>query len=334
MTQPVEGTFILDGMIQGKLPDVPEAAAKLRQWLADCPLGFTAQHEGKSFSFLAPGQPRGMEKIKGELAPSIVEQMNRLLEIFPPFLRAQVLSTIRSREFRKDLEVQTLYVIGPDGTVHTRQNEVEVKTAAPQPPLTRKDKVRMAVTAAGVMIVLLGVSTFFIDYGSAWANLVDRVVPLDPAGVKVEVVGLEEFVTVEARPGARRDEINLTFTRIRRPAVGVPATNPATGPSTAPSTAPATGPAASPTTPATTGPVASAHFANPLFAEPTPEMIRRHLALEAMVCGYIRCEFFDKDGKFQRMELHRIGNMLTGDKAKLTLRIPTDNKPAMVRITY
>src|SRR5436190_306668 len=120
---PTAGTFMLDGLVQGPVPD----PAALQAWVtqaARASLGFSLEIEGGRFSLLADNATVPTARMdKPGLTTGMTQALEALLALYPGG-RATLYSTIRSREFRPGAEVQTLYIINPDGTISAQSREI------------------------------------------------------------------------------------------------------------------------------------------------------------------------------------------------------------------
>ena len=103
MSDKVEGTVVLDGLLEGKLPPTPDAADRLREWIRDVrSLGvrFSLDIEGGAFSILPENRPISVSAFGEAPADAIVNALNQLLKVFPVGQRGQLFSTLRSVEYR------------------------------------------------------------------------------------------------------------------------------------------------------------------------------------------------------------------------------------------
>ncbi|MCY2927235.1 MAG: hypothetical protein NT031_17740, partial [Planctomycetota bacterium] len=155
MTGRLEGTFALDGLVEGALGGAGEEfRGRLQAW-ADA-----ARAGGLNLLF-------------------------DLLKIFPLAQRRNIFSTLRSTEYRPGEEVQTIYAVAPDGSVQMHQRTVSARTEAPPEPLTLKQKLRLGAVGLAVAMGVFGLSSLFVDYGQLVRRLKDSVVAMDPDKVQV-----------------------------------------------------------------------------------------------------------------------------------------------------
>jgi hypothetical protein len=116
---------------------------------------------------------------------AIQQALEQLAEIFPEPQRGQLFSTLRSSEFRKGEEVQTVYSI-VQGVVRRHSRTVEADTTPPPEPISTKEKVKMAAVAAGILVVVLGLSLLIPGVRSMFGEVVDVVTPFHAEEIKVE----------------------------------------------------------------------------------------------------------------------------------------------------
>src|ERR1700744_6558786 len=99
MSDKVEGTVILDGLVQGKVPALPGTEQKLRDWAQfarSANLVFNLEINGGTFGFLADQTPLAVPDLGHDPADTIKAALGELLKIFPPAERSAVFSTLRS----------------------------------------------------------------------------------------------------------------------------------------------------------------------------------------------------------------------------------------------
>ena len=300
MTGKTEGTVVLEGLLEGKAPSLHDIEGNLRQWVAFAAsrgLTFNLEIDGNSVSILAENAAASSAELGAEPSERIAEVLDRLLDIFPPADVPRLTSTIRSREYREGLEVQTLYAVGPDGRIHTRRRQVDAETTPPPRPLTRKQKIRLAAMGLGVAALVFAVSAIFVDYQALFRDIVSRVMPFDLDGLTVESDAFGPYFTVEKKEVIRGGRtVVLTVKRT----------------------------AAFPL---------DDESLNRLAAKPGDALSNR-LAVEAVARGYVRCEFFDKDGRFQGSTMERIAGLRSRQTIELKLPIPSDRRLARIVVRY
>ena len=103
MSEKIEGTFVLDGLIEGSLYGMGDAREMLREWVESAAadgVRLNMQFDGDTFSLLADTRPVAVARFGGAPSGAIRELLGGLLRIFPPSERAHVFSTLRSTEYR------------------------------------------------------------------------------------------------------------------------------------------------------------------------------------------------------------------------------------------
>jgi len=299
MSDKVEGTLTLDGLIEGKLPDDDTVERRLREWVgfaAGVGLRFSLEIDGDAFSLLADNTPVPADTIGENPTDVIAQTLGQLLKVFPGEHRVRVLSTVRSVEYRKGVEVQTLYVVGPDGTVGTRERTLDARTTPPPRKLTAREKWRLAGIGVLIAAVVFLISAIFVNYGDVWRHVVEGVTPFDVDALEVDASAFERFFTVEKkehRSGARAVVVTLKRTDA--------------------------------------WPVKDGVFLDP--SKPVKTQ-RERLTRDALARGYVRCEYFDKDGKFLSCGHHRIAELHKKETTKLVLPLPPRKRLVRVVVTY
>src|SRR6185295_4506229 len=89
----IEGTLIIDGLIEGKIPALPGAEDKLRAWVnfaRSAGLEFNLNIDGNSFSLLADNSPRPAAKFAPEPSEIISSALSEMLKTIPPADRAKL----------------------------------------------------------------------------------------------------------------------------------------------------------------------------------------------------------------------------------------------------
>lgn len=179
---PTAGTFRLDGMLQGPLPPDADGIAGLEAWVAAIKSNGLHLHlrvEGGSYSLVADPAVRKTSTLKGDdLEPLLTDRLQTLLDRLPPDVRSRAFSTLRSEEFRPDTAVQTLYAVGPDGRIHAEQRTVDVETARAAPEITASSLRRVLLPGLVALLLVLFISSFFIDYRQLLGEARDQIAPL------------------------------------------------------------------------------------------------------------------------------------------------------------
>jgi hypothetical protein len=299
MTDKVEGTLIIKGMAEGRIPDRPDVEKRMKEWVKfaeSLGLRFHLELEGGSFSLLADAAPIQLGDIEADLTTRTADALREFLKVFTPDERRAVFSTIRSSEYKKDSETQTLFNIGPDGDIQVRQRTVEAETAAPPRQLTLKEKLRYGIVGLGVALLIFAISAFFVDYGALFNQAVEQIKPFRPGELRVDPGPFRSFFTVE-KIAATSDGRAMLLT-LRR-----------------------------------TDRFPRSESAIESLASESQDSVTSRLRAEALARGYVRFEMFDARGEFLGHTMQRISGLSSDTTATLVLPLP-QRHPARMRITY
>ena len=302
MTERIEGTVILDGLIEGRLPDDPDFESKLRQWvqLADS-LGarFSLDLGGGTFSLLPDQGPFATSKFGGAPDDGLRQALEQLVSAFPEELRGGVFSTLRSSEFRPGEEVQTLYLVQNTGTVQAKTRIVDTRTSPAKRPLSGKNKVKRGALGALGAVALLGVLSLFIDLRSLVGDFVDTLRPLGSEKVSVDTAAFSGFLTVDGvRVDSNRRKLVLMLKRLE----GYP--------------------------------VGEEQLEQVWEATAGPAALKHRLALEAIAQGYLRAELFDAKGAFLEVNTLRIRDLNQTAGIEAAVSLPRRGRVAKVILTF
>lgn len=209
MAAPIEGTYTLDGMLQGKIPESAHESmtGNLREWAksaTESGFPFSLDVDGGQFSLLCGSQRQQITGAGVVVTDTLRDSLNALIESFPPEGRAQLFSTVRSSEIVKGAEVQGLYLIGQDGLIRVQTREVERETTAPEAPLSGKDKLKLGLIVAAVLVVFLGVSSLFVDFKKMFGGVKERLTVLKVEAIDFRPELYEDYVVVTLESLDRR----------------------------------------------------------------------------------------------------------------------------------
>lgn len=299
MNKRIEGTIVLDGLVEGRLPAQPGAEQKLREWVKfarAAHLNFHMETDGGNFSILADNAATRAAGIGPEPGEVIASTLGEMLKVFPPGDRGRIYSTLRSVEYRKGHEVQTLYMIRPDGSVDPQQRMVEVNTSAAEPPMSRRERLLLGLVGVLVLLAAFGISALFVDYREVWQRVQDQTAPLSAERIEVEAGVLEPYLALEARQ-IGRDGASLVLTLRRRMDLS----------------------------PQSLGAAAA--------TQPAADLEQR-LALEAVARGYVRAELFAADGRFIGTTMVRIVHLRHQESATVVIPLPREPRVRRVVLGY
>ena len=217
MSPKIEGTVILDGLVEGRAAEMGAVEPKLREWRAfveKAGLRFSLEIDRNSFSLLAENAPVPVAKLSGNPGRIVTDALNELLKAFPADERRGVFSTVRSTEYRKGEEVQTLYSVSGDGTIRANERIVEAQTVAPEPAARWRERLMLGAVGLAAAVLILWLSSFFIDYRKSWDRFILSVNPPDVKSLKVEAAGFERWFTVsDVKASSHGAAVTLTLKR-------------------------------------------------------------------------------------------------------------------------
>jgi len=300
-----EGTFCVDGILEGPLPSIPEARERLNGWIAlsrERHTPFTLEVRGEAFSVHAPGAyvplPPGLQSLPEHLA----ETLDRLVKIFPAEQRSHLLSTVRLTQIRPGLERQTVYAVTPRGELELMERELPTQTLPPILPFTRAEKIKLGLIATVVCLVALLISSFFVDYKKMVLGLFGHDRRFDPAHFTIDPGPFAPYVKVSpVTSGGKGREV--VFTLVRTPAY-----------------------------PDTTSRFNALLGAIGRLPSPAEATLRR-LTLEALLRGYITMEIFTADGRFLTAQMVRVAPLGTKPSLAVSILLPAGVTAGAIRFT-
>jgi hypothetical protein len=295
MTEKVEGTLVLEGLLEAPRPETPGFNERIQEWLQllkQAGLDFSIETEGSSFNLLAPGKPIRSSLLGPTPETRIQEALQQLLKLLPPPLLARVTSTLRSVEYRRGAEIQTVFQAHPDGRVECHRRTAAAETVPPPAPLTRKELLRRFLVGAVLLAVLLGISSFFVDYGAMFRAFRLAVSPFKAEDIELEIGPFAPYFTVEQKRVVEGRALRI---RLKR-------------------------------TPAY--PLKPEDFDRAI--EQAGRSTEARLALEALARGHVRTEYYGDKGEFYASRLLRLRELR--EKEALDLLLPLDTRPRTKRI--
>ena len=197
MSGKVEGTIVLDGLIEGRLPD-DETEAKLREWVRfaeGLKLPFHLETTDVGFSLLPDARPLSAKSLGDAPEHAISQALEQLLTAFPENTRARIFSTLRSFEYRKSEEVQSVYAVSADGIVNVHSRTLEARTTAPPESMSRKNIMMLGLIGLVAALALVGFASFFVDIPGLVSRLLERASPLRAEKIAVDANAFADFFT-------------------------------------------------------------------------------------------------------------------------------------------
>lgn len=294
MAEKTEGTFSLDGLLQGKAESADALRSDLTGWAQHTTdslgIRFDVETSGGSFQIMPDNQPVQVSRIGTPPDQHVIAAMEDLLSGLTPPQRASVESTFRSVEIQPGLEVQTVYMVRPDGTVQSQQRTVQAKTKAPPAPLSTREKLLFGGGALLLVALLVALSTLFVDYSQLYARLTGRGGPWDQQRTSIQTGHFEPYLKIESfqpRRGGTEARVVLARTALL--------------------------------------PTSLKALSQQLQAQ-TPPSLAQRLTLESLARGYVRMELYgEKDAYLGSIEI-RTAALRQKESIELLLKAP-DRRP-------
>ena len=293
----LEGTIEFEGLLQGRLPDVTEFPDQLREWVGfmrELGIAFHAEVSDAAFSLLPEPDAVSIAKLGDPPEQTIQQAIEQLLEQFPPHDPAPLTSTLRSREFRHNEEVQTFYGIA-GRLVRPQTRTVEAQTVRPPDPISTRQRVQMGLIGLGMAVLMVGVSLLFPGVRAMFSHVFETVRPVDLNEVKIDFGPYANYLTYtidEQKSGWAG--LKLVLKRTKQ----YPRDDAALK--------------------------AAAADAN--------DNLRQRLALESLVRGYVRIELFDPDGNLLAHLEQRVAEL--NSRESLEMSIPFPSGVRVTRIVF
>lgn len=294
----IEGTFHLDGLLEGPVfsaddEDIINAFIKQARRAG---LKFHAAIDRARFSLLPDTEPVEIRP-GGESADArVVKCLNELLSNYSPEEYMQLMSTLRSVEYIPGHEIQTLYGIKPDGTVGFEQRTVRAETIRPAEPPDWRYKLKLAAILTVVLCAAIGVSAFFVPYRDIIRRAIENARPFKIKDLKIDAGPYAQFFKVEAVKLDRDEGIIRIVCKVSE---SYPATE---------------------------------DELNKLWKSSADSASKR-LAVEALMRNCLRCEFFDRDGKFRAQQLCYM-HWEADERQVFSIVIPFNRYLGRVKISY
>jgi hypothetical protein len=291
----IEGTIILDGLLQGRLPqgDV-EIAKKLRQWvefMASLGLNFNLEIRDAAFNLLPDNTATGVKALGDPPEHAVEQAIVQLADLFKGHERSALFSTLRSNEFRPAEEVQTVYTV-IDGKVQTQSRTVPANTTAPIEPLSTKEQVKLGLIGGAIVIAFLGIALLFPGVRAMFGQVADIVKPLDASEIKIDPGPYVPYFScaLDDKESDRSAFVLLLKRTDQFPRDDQSLT----------------------------------------AAADAEHSLTSRLALENLARGYVRLELFDADDKFIATGDLRVADLRHHEKLNTKLPIPEKTRPVKI----
>lgn len=289
IVEKLEGTIAFDGLIQGRLPARSDAAAVLNEWVEfvrGVGIRFNLETRGGTFSLLPDDAPVSVQRLGAAPEETIVQMLEQFVSTFDDESQGSLTSTLRSSEFRRNLEVQSVYLIA-GGAVRMQKRSLEAETVRPPEPLTPRQRLKFGLVGLGTVVVVGAVLFLIPGVRAMFGQVVDTVRPIDWKTVTVDIGPYGKWIKAEIDESkSSRAKLTLNLTAL-------------------------------PTLPQTDEQWTT--------ASQEPKLtFREKLALENLARGHLRVEVFDADGRFVRSGELRIAELLSGKSPQPAVILTSD----------
>jgi hypothetical protein len=300
VSEKTEGTFVVDGLLEGKIPPEEDFLERLQDWirlLGTVGVRLNLEAEGDTFNLLANHVTVPTARLGPQPADRIREALEDLVRVFPDPGASEIFSTLRSVEYAPGEEIQTVYLVRPDGSVEAPQRTLDARTAPPEPPATPKERVRVVLGGLALLAIVFGISSLFIDYRSFFRGLWHRVAPLDVEQIEVDPGPFVRYFSLEEKErGSGSKTVVLTLA------------------------------------PTAEHPRNDDQIEAAVVA--AGEALERRLALEALARGYIRFEVYGEAGQLLRATFLDVRGLRDQERIEVEVPVPRDPRPARIVLNY
>jgi hypothetical protein len=211
-----ENTYRLEGLIQGPLPPGSDGLSVIKKLTADFNrngLRLSVCIDDSQFKLTAENVTRDTEEIHPlEVDLMVHHALEKLLAAYPPELRMQIFSTLRSREYRPGLEVQSIYLIIYPGQVKVERREVTAEVEPRPAPLSAKNQFGYLVAAAGILALLGWASTSLVEYRDLGEQKLSTFRGTRLEDLRVDDKSLVGFVRIVETDIAKQPESSIILT--------------------------------------------------------------------------------------------------------------------------
>lgn len=298
----LEGSFTLLGLVEGQLPELPDARKLLQKWLDNAltgPLHLHLEFDGDRFSLQPDPQPVPAEKLGSDPAEYVQDLLEGMLSTFPPATWRGLFSTLRSVEIAPGEEIQTIYLVTPEGRVETRRRVVDADTTSGEQGLTRKEKIRLAAYVVGVVVVLLAVSSIWVPYGDLFRNLFVPHVPVVVKKIASDDTAMAGYVALAPDKNRRKGQTSTLLIAVTR-GKNFPA---------------------------------KVEDLDKAFAQPN-RSLEQTMAIQAVRGGYARLEMYGAEGKFLGYVEVRIARLWSAESFEVEVEEPRGDRLEKLVLTY
>lgn len=209
MNKPVQGTYRIEGLIEGTLTG-DEQEERIRRWAEKCQVrGFTfyVTVEGNAFSLLADETPKSNPSPTIPADSSLRELLEELTSACTPSNAGELFSTLRSVEYQEGTALQTVYGIDNTGSLQVQQRAVPAQTAPAPVRASWRDRLPLIGGAVALVVALFLISLLFVPYGRVTDALGRALTPVKLETVSVHPGPFAEHATPNGLTRAPRSEL-------------------------------------------------------------------------------------------------------------------------------
>lgn len=194
----VEGTFRLDGLLEGPLftEDDESYLKQFTEQARQDNIHFALSLQSNRFSLLADPHIQLRPTHCASIDTFVSKHLNRLLQNYTPQEYQKLMSTVRSSDFTPGKETQTIYAIDSNGKICIEQRTIACETIPPAAPLTKRQKYIYGLSGIGIVILLLAISIFFVPYRKMGVAIVENLKPYNIERLETTSV-YEDFFSIE-----------------------------------------------------------------------------------------------------------------------------------------
>jgi hypothetical protein len=286
----IEGTIVLEGLIQGRLPDEDEATESLRQWvrfMAKLGLAFNLETRNAAFSLLPDNRAASAAALDDSPEHTLRQALEQLVASVPEQHRGQMFSTLRATYYRPGEEVQSVFAI-VDGKVRVESRAVDAHTTPPPEPLSNRERIKLGAIGALIAVVLLGVAMLFPGVRAMFGQVAEMVRPFNVDEIAVDLGPYKSYFSCQL--DAKDSDRNALVLQFKR-AANYPQ---------------------------------DSQQLDRAMAEESSTVAR--LALENLARGYVRVEMFDEKEKFVGTTELRIADLRHKEMLDVKIRLPEKTK--------
>ena len=297
MARKTEGTFYLDGLLEGRLFS-EEDERHVRRFVDATQkdgLAFYLKIDRDHFSLL-PSQQTCKEKTFGVSVDSLLKRhIETLLEHYSPQECAAFMSTLRSVEYIKGFEKQSIYGIDNQGSVVVEKRTVPAETVPPEAQLTLKQKLQYIGFLSVILLLMFLISAFFVPYKQMISSVIESVRSYNLKQLTVSGETYSNYFFLEEAAINPKDQ---TFMLVFRATDAYPQTK------------------------------------EQLNAEwlRAADDIEGRLAVEALARESLRCVLFDKAGQFYAE--HTVRMIWTKERTGFALAMPFSRQVGEIELSY